>query len=128
MNMPAIPKVRAAHVSSCINMLRQIGSPIDRWRVQARLPANVEMTLDAFVNFNLARGVLSRGARAKGLEDFIWKVGRHLRPNHFSAGCLLRANGAPTLRERPRHFIVAMPWGSALRGFVVPVGDCIRVT
>lgn len=122
-----IPKSRAVYLQAYTTILRDIGSPVDRWLAQARLPGDLEDTPEAYINVNFALDFIARAARAEGVDDFGWMAAQSLRPCHFSARYLSRANAAPTLLHRMRALIETSGVESPARVKIVPLDDRTRI-
>ena len=77
-NAPAdsIVLTRAEYIILYIDLLRRIGTPVERELRRAKLPTLIEEIPDALVSMDLAFRFLSRCARSEGIDDsWSWQAG-----------------------------------------------------
>ena len=70
--MDKISTCRAAYLIPFLEILRDIGTPVERELARAKLPTMVEETPDEFVSNILAMEFLGRIALREGLDDLGW--------------------------------------------------------
>ncbi|PVB59843.1 helix-turn-helix transcriptional regulator [Labrenzia sp. 011] len=98
--MKRISTCRAAYLIPFIEILRDIGVPLERELVRARLPVLVEETPEDFVSNILALEFLARCERREGIADLGWLWARQFSSSTFSADLLAATRSLPTVRAR----------------------------
>ncbi len=96
----SIVLTRAEYAIVYIQLLRQIGAPVDRELRRARLPVLIEELPNALVSIDLTFRFLSRCARAEGIDDLGFEAGWNVSIDAFGdiMACTLRAAPSPKSR------------------------------
>jgi len=97
--MQPIPLVSGWNLLPFIGFLKGIGSPVERWLADSRIPANICETPDRALPLSLCLDFVERAARAEGADSIGLDVGRHATAESFGiVGAVLRR--CPTLYSR----------------------------
>lgn len=81
--MDRIPVCRAAHLIPFIEVLRELGAPIDRELARAKLPTCLEDNPDAYVCLVLGLDFVARCERLEGLYDLGWLATQDMDISHL---------------------------------------------
>ena len=96
--MENIPTCRAAYLLPFIEVLRDIGAPVERELERAKLPTMVEETPEEFVSNILAMEFLDRTALREGLDDLGWLWVQKFSASNFSTELLAALRPLPTVK------------------------------
>ena len=96
--MENIPTCRAAYLIPFIEVLRDIGAPVERELERAKLPTMVEETPEEFVSNILAMEFLDRTALREGLDDLGWLWVQKFSASNFSTELLAALRPLPTVK------------------------------
>ncbi len=100
----AIVLTRAEYILLYIQLLREIGAPVDRELRRARLPTLIEEIPDALVSIDLAYRFLTRCARSEGIDDIGFEAGWNLSIEAFGEIMASTLRAAPTPKSRLETF------------------------
>lgn len=106
--MSEIPVTRAAHLFPFIDILYDIGVPVERELLRAKLPILIEEMPNAYISENLALDFASKCARLEDLKDFGWMAAKHLYISQLSPTFLHGISQGQTLHQRLGQFISLM--------------------
>ena len=98
--MDKISTCRAAYLIPFIDVLRDIGAPVERELARAKLPTMVEETPDDLVSNILAMDFLNRSALREGIDDLGWLWVQRFSASDFSAELLAALQPLPTVKAR----------------------------
>ncbi|MEY8120722.1 MULTISPECIES: helix-turn-helix domain-containing protein [unclassified Falsihalocynthiibacter] len=98
--MQKVPITRAAHVIDFCEILRQIGTPIERELARANLPMLIEELPDEYVASTLAAKFLYRCAKLEGIEDLGWLTAERFDSSHFGTTMITALQTEITVRRR----------------------------
>jgi len=98
--MDKISTCRAAYLIPFLEILRDIGTPVERELARAKLPTMVEETPDEFVSNILAMEFLGRIALREGLDDLGWLWVQKFSASNFSTELLAALRPLPTVKTR----------------------------
>ena len=102
--MDKISTCRAAYLIPFIDVLRDIGAPVSRDLEQAKLPAMVEETPEAFVSNLLIDEYLAKSERREGIDDLGWLWAEQFKTTTFSAELHAALQPMPTVKSRLDRF------------------------
>jgi len=95
-----ISTCRAAYLIPFIDVLRDIGAPVERELAKAKLPTMIEETPDDLVSNILAMEFLDRTASREGVDDLGWHWVKRFSASDFSAELLAALQPLPTVKAR----------------------------
>lgn len=98
--MDKISTCRAAYLIPFIDVLRDIGAPVERELAKAKLPTMIEETPDDLVSNILAMEFLDRTASREGVDDLGWHWVKRFSASDFSAELLAALQPLPTVKAR----------------------------
>ncbi len=120
----AIVLTRAEYIILYIQLLRQIGTPIDRELRRARLPTLIEEIPDALVSMDLTYRFLTRCAYLEGIDDIGFEAGWNLTIDAFGEIMASTLRAAPTPKSRLETFARLLSLeDTGARCEVYPEGD-----
>ncbi len=126
--MPHLPATRAAHVIGFVELLREIGTPVERELTRSKLPSLIEEIPDAWMCSAFVMDFVGRSARQEGIEDIGWLGVKHFRLSQLDHDLLASLSGASTLLGRLRRFFELMKLeDNSLSGGIIPEGESMRV-
>ena len=96
----SIVLTRAEYVILYIQLLRQIGAPVDRELRRARLPVLIEEIPNALVSMDLTFSFLSRCAHSEGIDDIGFEAGWKVSIDAFGDIMAATLGAAPTPKSR----------------------------
>lgn len=126
--MKPIPTVRAAHLIGFVELLRDIGTPVERDLEMAGLPPSIEKTPDALISDILAMSFIGTAANREGIEDIGWLGVKRLQLSFLSNVTNEGLAPQPTVLGRLRSFfeLIKVEDSSIHGGFLVQ-GNKARV-
>ena len=86
--MDKVSTCRAAYLIPFIDVLRDIGVPVERELAKAKLPTMVEETPDDLVSNVHSMNFLARSASREGIDDLGWHWVQRFSASDFSAELL----------------------------------------
>lgn len=98
--MDKVSTCRAAYLIPFIDVLRDIGAPVERELEKAHLPAMVEETPDDLICSTLAMDFLDTSAFREGIDDLGWLWVQKFSASDFSAELLAALRPLPTVKAR----------------------------
>ena len=98
--MEAISVCRAAYLIPFIEVLRDIGAPVERELERGRLPVEVEEAPEDLISNTLAIEFLARSERREGIDDLGWLWTQHFSASGLSAGLRGALSQSPTIHAR----------------------------
>ena len=98
--MDKISTCRAAYLIPFLDVLRDIGAPVERELERAKLPTMVEETPDDLICNTLAMDFLDRSALREGIDDLGWLWAQKFSASDFSAELLAAFRPLPTVKAR----------------------------
>ncbi|AXI55013.1 hypothetical protein C1J05_11375 [Sulfitobacter sp. JL08] len=98
--MDKVSTCRAAYLIPFLDVLRDIGAPVDRELERAHLPTMVEERPDDLISIFLAMEYLDRSARREGIDDLGWHWVKRFSASDFSAELLAALQPLPTVKAR----------------------------
>ncbi len=96
----SIVLTRAEYAIVYIQLLRQIGAPVERELRRARLPVLIEEIPNALVSTDLTFRFLSRCARSEGIDDLGFEAGWNVSTDTFGDIMVSTLRAAPTPKSR----------------------------
>ena len=102
--MDNIPTTRAAHVIGFCDILREIGTPVDRQLARANLPVLIEETPDEMVSNIYATEFAARCASVEGIQDLGWLGAQRFASSQMSADLIAALRSAVTVKSRLEKF------------------------
>lgn len=102
--MQNIPTTRAAHVVEFCEILRDIGTPVERELAKAKLPILIEETPDELVSCVLATEFTAQCARLDGIDDLGWLGARNFATSQLSSDLVAALCTEPTVKGRLERF------------------------
>ena len=96
----SIVLVRAEYVILYIDLLRRLGTPVDRELRRARLPTLIEEMPDAWVSMDLTFRFIANCARAEGIDDIGFEAGWSVSIEAFGDVMASTLQAAPTPKSR----------------------------
>jgi AraC-like DNA-binding protein len=125
----AIPVTRAAHLFPFLDVLYELGVPVERELLRAKLPILLEEMPDAYISEGLALDFVAKCARLAGLEDIGWMAAKDFKMSQLSPVSLQRINQCLTLNQRLSEF-TRMMWleDPLLLGGIYKINDKIKIT
>lgn len=103
--MDKISACRAAYLIPFIDILRDIGAPVDRELEKALLPAMVEETPDEFVCNAFVEEFVAACEKREGIDDLGWLWAERFSSSIFSTELLSALQSAPTVKARLDRFV-----------------------
>ncbi len=100
-----IPLMRAAHLLPIIQILRELGTPVERELANAHLPTYVEETPDMYVGLGLAFDFVARCGRLEGVRNLGYLASQRMQITDFSPDFLHSCQSDVTVHERLQDFI-----------------------
>ena len=98
--MDKVSTCRAAYLIPFIDVLRDIGVPVERELAKAKLPTMVEETPDDLVSNVHSMNFLARSASREGIDDLGWHWVQRFSASDFSAELLAALRPLPTVKAR----------------------------
>ena len=98
--MDKISTCRAAYLIPFIDVLRDIGAPVDRELERAKLPTMIEEMPDEFVSNILCEEFVYRSEKREGIDDLGWLWAERFSTSDFSAELLAALQPMPTVKAR----------------------------
>ncbi|MEP4987133.1 MAG: helix-turn-helix transcriptional regulator [Paracoccaceae bacterium] len=98
--MENISTCRAAYLIPFIDVLRDIGTPVERELERGHLPTEVEESPEDFVSNNLAMEFLARNERREGIGDLGWLWAQRFSASNMSADLMGALSNLPTIHAR----------------------------
>ncbi len=98
--MEDISVCRAAYLIPFIEVLRDIGAPIERELEVGKLPVQVEETPEDFISNVLAMEFLGRNERREGIDDLGWLWAQRFSASTFSDELTEALHPMPTVNAR----------------------------
>ena len=98
--MDKISTCRAAYLIPFIDVLRDIGAPVERALEKAHLPTMVEETPDDLIGNTLAMDFLGTSALREGIDDLGWLWVQKFSASDFSSELLAALRPLPTVKTR----------------------------
>ncbi len=98
--MDKISTCRAAYLIPFLDVLRDIGAPVERELAKAKLPTMIEETPDELVSNILSMDFLARSASLEGVDDLGWLWVQKFSWSNFSAELLVALRPLPTVKAR----------------------------
>jgi AraC-like DNA-binding protein len=98
--MDKISTCRAAYLIPFIDILRDIGAPVEREMEKAHLPTMIEETPDDLVSNILAMEFLAKSAVSEGIDDLGWLWVQKFSSSSFSTELLAALRSFPTVKAR----------------------------
>ncbi|NDR58753.1 helix-turn-helix transcriptional regulator [Aliiruegeria sabulilitoris] len=102
--MQDIPTTRAAHVISFCDILRKIGTPVERALARSNLPVLIEEMPDELVNNIFATEFTARCAVAEGIDDLGWLAASGFASSQMSAELVAGLQNETTVKRRLEKF------------------------
>ena len=93
-----IALVRSEYLFPYIQLLREVGTPIDRELRRARLPTLIEELPDSYIGTDLAFRFIEKCAHAEGIDNIGFEAGWRLSYNDFGSVLKDALQQAPTLK------------------------------
>ena len=93
-----IALVRSEYLFPYIQLLREVGTPIDRELRRARLPILIEELPDSYIGTDLAFRFIEKCAHAEGIDNIGFEAGWRLSYNDFGSVLKDALQQAPTLK------------------------------
>lgn len=126
--MPEISSCRAAHLIPFVELFRDIGVPVERELVGAKLPSLIEEIPDEVISNGLATRFVSSCARREGIESSGWLWSQRFSVSNLSAGLLAALQSQPTVRNRLERFaFLSSLESSVIQLFIVKSGETAEV-
>ena len=101
--MASIALARSVHLLAYVEVLRRIGSPVERELRRARLPTLLDEMPDSYVSAHAALGFLDSIARSEGLTELGLLATAQGTVRRLSPDLRESLRSAPTLRARLLH-------------------------
>ena len=98
--MDKVSTCRAAYLIPFLDVLRDIGAPVERELEKARLPTMVEETPDDLICSTLAVDFLHTSALREGIDDLGWLWVQKFSASDFSVELLAAMRTLPTVKSR----------------------------
>lgn len=98
--MNRIPTTRAAHVVELCNVLRAIGTPVERELAKAKLPGLIEEVPDALISNLRSLEFTANCAMIEGIEDIGWLAAKHYSTSQLSQEVVSEVSSAFTVKQR----------------------------
>jgi AraC-like DNA-binding protein len=98
--MDNVSVCRAAYLIPFVEVLRDIGAPVERELERGRLPVEVEEAPEDFVNNTLAMEFLARNERREGIGDLGWLWSQRFSASSLSADLRSALSQLPTIHAR----------------------------
>ena len=95
--METIPLFRAAHLYPHLELLREIGAPVEKELAQAKLPVNLGHQPDALLPLHRALDFLTKMLYSEGVGDFELRAVHTLKVEHLNSNIVSAILSAPTL-------------------------------
>jgi len=95
-----IPTCRAAYLIPFIDVLRDIGVPVERELARANLPPLIEETPDDSISNILAFKFLARNEHRQGIDDLGWLWSKRFSLSNLSEELLAALRPLPTVKSR----------------------------
>ena len=102
--MDKISICRAAYLIPFIDVLHDIGAPVERELARAKLPKMVEETPDEFISNILVDEFLADSERREGIDDLGWLWAERFSSSTFSTELLAALRPMPTVKSRLDRF------------------------
>ena len=119
---------RVAHVLAYTDVLRDIGSPVERELQRAGLPTMLESQPDAYVPVLSVLRFLQRIEHQEGIDDIAFLASRQGNIDHLSKDFITLSESLPTLYARLQLFCRLAPLENTnCRGSLIREGDDIRI-
>ena len=126
--MRPIMLFRAAHLALYTEVLREIGTPVERELATAGLPTMLAEQPDSYVPLLLTIDFLRKMEQKEGIEDLGFLAAQRLALSGLGADLRIAAHRAPTLYAGLQLFCrLARFENPNFRFFIVPKGDGIQV-
>jgi AraC-like DNA-binding protein len=98
--MANIATCRSAYLIPFLEILRDIGAPVERELERGRLPAEVEESTEDLVSNTLAMAFLARNERREGIDDLGWLWTQRFSASSLSADLRCALSQLPTIHAR----------------------------
>ena len=98
--MDKISTCRAAYLIPFLDVLRDIGAPVERELEKAHLPTMIEEMPDDMICSTLAMDFLGTSALREGIDDLGWHWVQRFSASDFSAELLAALRPLPTVKAR----------------------------
>ncbi len=126
--MRPIMLFRAAHLTLYTEVLREIGTPVERELATAGLPTTIAEQPHSYVPLLLAIDFLRTMEQKEGIKDLGFLAAQRLAHSGFGAALRIAAHRAPTLYAGLKLFCrLARFEHPKFRLSIVPKGDGIQV-
>ncbi len=103
--MSSISVTRAAHVIEFVELLRELGAPVERELARAKLPTFIEDIPDGFVSNLFAMDFVRRCARLEKIDDIGWLGAKNFRVSQLNQGLMEAVSVMPTVQSRLTRFL-----------------------
>lgn len=126
--MKPIPTVRAAHLIGFVNLLGEIGTPVEHTLERAGLPPAIKMFPDALVSDILAMSFIGSCARREGIRDIGWLGVKQFQMSHLCRATNEGLAVHPTVLGRLQAFFeLAKLEDANVSGGILAHGNLARV-
>lgn len=98
--MEDISVCRAAYLIPFVEVLRDVGTPIERELERGKLPLAVEESPEDFVSNAMALEFLARNERREGIDDLGWLWSQRFSASDMGAELMGALSSIPTVRAR----------------------------
>jgi AraC-like DNA-binding protein len=124
----SIVLVRAEYVVLYIDLLRRLGTPVDRELRRARLPTLIEEMPDAWVSMDLTFRFIANCAHSEGIDDIGFEAGWDVSIEAFGDIMASTLQAAPTPKSRLEVFSRLLSLeDTGVRCELHPEGDMARI-
>ena len=110
--MDKISTCRAAYLIPFLDVLRDIGAPVERELAKAKLPTTIEEMPEEFISNNLADEFVATSEKREGVDDLGWLWAKRFSSSTLSGELLAALKPMPTVKSRLDRFDLPVQTGS----------------
>lgn len=100
----SIASFRASHLVPYAQFLRQVGTPVERLLLRARLPTMFEDHLEAYLPLQPALRFLTMASHLEGIEEIGLATTKDVRITDLNPAFVVAAQASPTLNVALEHY------------------------